>query len=63
MPALMTLNSPLTLLLLMASRQQEMTWFLGFPTEEIKARETWVDVRRKGRSKRTKRRSCILWST
>lgn len=31
-PALMTLKSALTLLLLMASRQAEITWFLGFPT-------------------------------
>lgn len=30
----MTLSRAWTLLLLMASRQQEMTWFLGFPTEE-----------------------------
>lgn len=30
----MTLSRALTLLLLMASRQQEMTWFLGLPTEE-----------------------------
>lgn len=31
-PALMTLKRVLTLLLLMASRQAEITWFLGFPT-------------------------------
>lgn len=34
MPALMILKSALTLLLLMASRQAEITWFLGLPTEE-----------------------------
>lgn len=34
MPALMTLSRALMLLLLMASRQQQITWFLGFPTEE-----------------------------
>lgn len=33
-PALITLKSALTLLLLMASRQAEITWFLGLPTEK-----------------------------
>lgn len=32
-PARMILKSALTLLLLMASRQAEITWFLGLPTE------------------------------
>lgn len=43
MPPLMTLNRALMLLLLMASRQQEMTWFLGLPTEEMK-QETQLNV-------------------
>lgn len=42
-PPLMTLNRALMLLLLMASRQQEMTWFLGLPTEE-KKQETQLNV-------------------
>lgn len=33
-PALMTLKRALRLLVLMASLQQEITWFLGFPTED-----------------------------
>lgn len=35
-PALMILKRALTLLLLMASLQAEITWFLGLPTEEKK---------------------------